>query len=266
MTRPAPPVPLAREIAAAFAGRALRDDLRRRRQSRRRPWPSCAALMAELPALRVLAPRHQRRPEPGGAHRRAGGARRHRGHPGRRRPEPAARCAAAGRRPAGRPAPASPWSAASRQSARIPRPSAGPRAGPTASASSCWATTPTTPAAASRPSAATSSCGLPYFDHIHRYLPALMIREGYENRYLDVDHRHRETGQSKYTNWGRLMASFSDLLGVMWLKTRSRRPGPVTRVLTLACSGERGVAVWSEREYPSLTSCAVRPPRGPRPC
>lgn len=69
---------------------------------------------------------------------------------------------------------------------------------------------------------------LPYFDHIHRYLPALMIREGYENRYLDVDHRHRETGRSKYTNWGRLMASLSDLLGVMWLKTRSRRPGAVS--------------------------------------
>lgn len=71
---------------------------------------------------------------------------------------------------------------------------------------------------------------LPYFDHIHRYLPALMIREGYENRYLDVDHRHRETGQSKYTNWGRLMASVSDLLGVMWLKSRSRRPGVVTEI------------------------------------
>lgn len=69
---------------------------------------------------------------------------------------------------------------------------------------------------------------LPYFDHVHRYLPALMIREGYENRYLDVDHRHRETGRSKYTNWGRLMASLSDLLGVMWLKSRSRRPGGVT--------------------------------------
>ncbi|CAN5296691.1 glycosyltransferase family 2 protein [soil metagenome] len=68
---------------------------------------------------------------------------------------------------------------------------------------------------------------LPYFDHLHRYLPALMIREGYENRYLDVDHKHRETGQSKYTNWGRLVASFSDLLGVMWLKTRSRRPGAI---------------------------------------
>ena len=69
---------------------------------------------------------------------------------------------------------------------------------------------------------------LPYFDHVHRYLPALMIREGYENRYLDVGHRHRETGRSKYTNWGRLMASVSDLLGVMWLKSRARRPGAVS--------------------------------------
>lgn len=69
---------------------------------------------------------------------------------------------------------------------------------------------------------------LPYFDHVHRYLPALTIREGYENLYLDVDHRHRETGQSKYTNWGRLMASVSDLMGVMWLKSRSRRPGAIS--------------------------------------
>lgn len=69
---------------------------------------------------------------------------------------------------------------------------------------------------------------LPYFDHIHRYLPALMIREGYRNQYLDVGHRHRETGRSKYTNWGRLRASLSDLVGVMWLKSRSRRPGAIS--------------------------------------
>lgn len=69
---------------------------------------------------------------------------------------------------------------------------------------------------------------LPYFDHIHRYLPALMIREGYQNLYLDVDHRHREVGQSKYTNWGRLMASVSDLMGVVWLKSRSRHPGSIS--------------------------------------
>jgi len=71
---------------------------------------------------------------------------------------------------------------------------------------------------------------LPYFDHIHRYLPALMIREGYANRYLDVGHRHRETGRSKYTNWGRLRASVSDLLGVIWLKSRSRHPGKISEI------------------------------------
>ncbi|WP_292040871.1 MULTISPECIES: glycosyltransferase family 2 protein [unclassified Brevundimonas] len=68
---------------------------------------------------------------------------------------------------------------------------------------------------------------LPYFDHFHRYLPALVMREGFENRYLDVDHRHRESGRSKYTNWGRLRASVSDILGVIWLKTRARQPGQI---------------------------------------
>ena len=68
---------------------------------------------------------------------------------------------------------------------------------------------------------------LPYFDHIHRYLPALMLREGYQIAFEPVNHRHRETGASKYTNWGRLKASLTDLLGVMWLNTRSRQPGGV---------------------------------------
>ena len=68
---------------------------------------------------------------------------------------------------------------------------------------------------------------LPYFDHIHRYLPALMLREGYIVAFQPVNHRHRQTGQSKYTNLGRLLASVSDLLGVMWLQSRSRNPGEV---------------------------------------
>lgn len=71
---------------------------------------------------------------------------------------------------------------------------------------------------------------LPYFDHIHRYLPALMLREGYRTAFQPVNHRHRQTGRSKYTNLGRLWASASDLLGVMWLQTRSRLPGEVTEV------------------------------------
>jgi dolichol-phosphate mannosyltransferase len=71
---------------------------------------------------------------------------------------------------------------------------------------------------------------LPYFDHIHRYIPALMLREGYQVEFQPVNHRHRETGVSKYTNFGRLKASVSDLLGVMWLQTRARNPQGVDEV------------------------------------
>ncbi|WP_091736126.1 glycosyltransferase family 2 protein [Phenylobacterium immobile] len=68
---------------------------------------------------------------------------------------------------------------------------------------------------------------LPYFDHIHRYLPALMLREGYQTAFQPVNHRHRMSGRSKYTNLGRLWASVSDLAGVMWLQGRLRQPGKV---------------------------------------
>ena len=68
---------------------------------------------------------------------------------------------------------------------------------------------------------------LPYFDHIHRYLPALMHREGYRTAFLPVNHRHRQTGRSKYTNLGRLWASLSDLCGMIWLQSRARNPGGV---------------------------------------
>jgi glycosyltransferase involved in cell wall biosynthesis len=71
---------------------------------------------------------------------------------------------------------------------------------------------------------------LPYFDHIHRYLPALMRREGYEIAFRPVNHRHRQTGASKYTNLGRLWASLSDLFGVVWLQSRARNPGAVEEV------------------------------------
>lgn len=71
---------------------------------------------------------------------------------------------------------------------------------------------------------------LPYFDHQHRYLPALMLREGYEVAFRPVNHRHRATGRSKYTNLGRLLASASDLFGVMWLQSRARNPQGVDEV------------------------------------
>jgi glycosyltransferase involved in cell wall biosynthesis len=63
---------------------------------------------------------------------------------------------------------------------------------------------------------------LPYFDHIHRFLIALMLREGHKVGYVPVNHRPRLTGRSKYTNFGRLLVSIQDLLGVRWLQRRHR--------------------------------------------
>ncbi|WP_375201991.1 glycosyltransferase family 2 protein [Hyphococcus sp.] len=68
---------------------------------------------------------------------------------------------------------------------------------------------------------------LPYFDHIHRYLPALMVREGYEVAFAPVSHRARAHGVSKYTNFGRALVAVRDLMGVMWLNARARQPGRV---------------------------------------
>jgi dolichol-phosphate mannosyltransferase len=65
---------------------------------------------------------------------------------------------------------------------------------------------------------------LPYFDHMHRYLITLMLREGYEVRFIPVGHRPRGAGRSKYGVLDRLAVGISDLLGVMWLKRRFRGP------------------------------------------
>jgi glycosyltransferase involved in cell wall biosynthesis len=66
---------------------------------------------------------------------------------------------------------------------------------------------------------------LPYFDHMHRFMPALMLREGFAVEYLEVNHRQRAAGRSKYTNLERLAANATDLFGVMWLRSRARSPG-----------------------------------------
>lgn len=69
---------------------------------------------------------------------------------------------------------------------------------------------------------------LPYFDHMHRYLPALMRREGFQVEFMPVSHRPRVHGASKYTNLGRFLVALRDILGVMWLISRSKSPKSVT--------------------------------------
>jgi dolichol-phosphate mannosyltransferase len=62
--------------------------------------------------------------------------------------------------------------------------------------------------------------GLPYFNHMHRFLPALMIRDSVRVLHVDVSHRPRERGVSKYNNLNRALVGVSDLLGVRWLQSR----------------------------------------------
>ncbi|MBF0304845.1 MAG: glycosyltransferase family 2 protein [Alphaproteobacteria bacterium] len=65
---------------------------------------------------------------------------------------------------------------------------------------------------------------MPRFDHMHRFLPALMLRQGGRVVSVAVNHRQRERGVSKYGVWNRLWVGIVDLFGVMWLQRRANRP------------------------------------------
>ncbi len=71
---------------------------------------------------------------------------------------------------------------------------------------------------------------LPYFDGLHRFLPALVRREGHEVAYVDVIDRARRHGTSNYGMWDRLWVGILDLMGVRWLIRRRRRVPQVTEV------------------------------------
>jgi dolichol-phosphate mannosyltransferase len=64
---------------------------------------------------------------------------------------------------------------------------------------------------------------LPYFDHMHRYLPALMLRAGWQVKSVPVNHRPRGSGVSNYNNLNRALVGIADLRGVGWLIRRSKR-------------------------------------------
>lgn len=65
---------------------------------------------------------------------------------------------------------------------------------------------------------------LPFFTSIHRYLPALFQTYGYEVAYHPVNDRARLAGQSKYSNFARALVGIYDLVGVTWLRRRTRVP------------------------------------------
>lgn len=63
---------------------------------------------------------------------------------------------------------------------------------------------------------------LPYFDHMHRFLPALVLRAGGQVISEPVNHRSRTSGYSKYGTLDRLGVGITDLLGVIWLQKRAK--------------------------------------------
>ena len=65
---------------------------------------------------------------------------------------------------------------------------------------------------------------LPYFDHMHRFLPALIKRRGGKVVSVHVSHRNREHGKSNYGTLDRLMVGIVDLFGVAWLQRRAKIP------------------------------------------
>lgn len=65
---------------------------------------------------------------------------------------------------------------------------------------------------------------LPFFDHMHRFLPALVQRNGGVTLSVEVNHRPRTRGTSNYGLFDRLWVGIVDLFGVMWLKRRTRHP------------------------------------------
>jgi dolichol-phosphate mannosyltransferase len=71
---------------------------------------------------------------------------------------------------------------------------------------------------------------LPYFDALHRFLPALFARDGYAIGYVDVIDRPRHAGKSNYGLWDRLWVGILDLAGVWWLVRRRRKVPQVSEV------------------------------------
>lgn len=67
---------------------------------------------------------------------------------------------------------------------------------------------------------------MPYFNHMHRFLPAIFNAYGLEVRHLPVSHAERHAGRSNYTNLQRALVGAVDLFGVMWLIRRAKRVSP----------------------------------------
>ena len=115
---------------------------------------------------------------------------------------------------------------------------------------------------------------LPYFDHMHRYLPALFAAQGWAVAHCDVGHAPRRAGRSNYTNLGRALVGVADLAGVAWLIHRRKRvravepgayaaaaPGP--SAADAAPDAAPAPAPPAPRARAPASACGPAPARGP---
>lgn len=103
---------------------------------------------------------------------------------------------------------------------------------------------------------------LPFFDHIHRFMAAMMLREGWCVETVDVTHRPRHGGRSKYSNLARGLVGIPDLLGAAWLIRRSGRIGLAAAEPERSRAGAEGEA---EGKAPPSSSRGGIPAIGPKP-
>ncbi len=73
---------------------------------------------------------------------------------------------------------------------------------------------------------------LPYFNNMHRFMPTLVAREGGKVINVNVSHRKRKSGNSKYGILDRLFAGIFDLIGVIWLIRRKEKSGKILELKT----------------------------------
>ncbi len=91
---------------------------------------------------------------------------------------------------------------------------------------------------------------LPYFNHMHRYLPALFARDGWQVELVDVTHAPRRFGKSNYGNLGRALVGLVDLAGVAWLIRRRKKAIAILLVATAGTEAAQGPALNDQTQNP----------------
>jgi len=99
---------------------------------------------------------------------------------------------------------------------------------------------------------------LPFFNHMHRFMPTLIQSEGGRVLAVPVGHRARVSGQSKYGILDRLLVGISDLFGVIWLMRRRADPGRVTEKTPSGPAPSQKSKSRDRKKSPSKPTAAVR--------